>query len=239
MQKRKEFGTGFLYVLMNHIYALMLTNICFILSNVIFLFFFMTLEPSFTNITLYFLALIPAGPSISALFYSIGKLIREQELSPLRDYLHGYKINVKDTLKFWTPYLMVLYILFIDFQYYNTNLSFKNSVLSVVILAGIALLMVVSLNAFFINSGFSFRTRDVWRLSIYYGFKKPKITFGNAGIVIIALFMTMVTNSFFMVFTASLITYLFMLNSKTLLEDLKENFCKQETISHQEVAVSK
>jgi len=224
--KKREFGEGALFSLTNHIYGLLMTNIYFIISNAIFLFFFMTLEPTFSNITLYFLALILTGPSISALFYSIGKLIREKELSPLKDFYHGYKVNFKDTMRFWLPLLLVLYILFVDLQYFNSNLSTLNHILSVVFYIGIIATMILMMNAFLINAGFNFRLKDICKLSVYYSFKKVKVTFGNIGIVIITLFLTTITSNFFIVFTASIVCYVFLLNSRDLLEDIKLNFCK-------------
>lgn len=225
MNQKNAFGEGILFGVTNHIYALFMTNIYFVLSNIICLFFFMTLEPTFSNITIYFLALIPTGPAISALFYSIGKLIREKELSPLHDFIHGYKINFKDTMKFWLPLLLVLYILIVDLQYFNSTPSTINNVLSVVFAIGIILTMVISMNAFLIIAGFKFRFKDLLKLSVYYSFMKVKITFGNISIVIIALFLISVTSKFLLLFIASLICYAFMLNSKGLLEDIQLKFC--------------
>jgi len=224
--KKRDFGEGILFSLTNHIYWLLMTNIYFVISNAIFLFFFMTLEPTFSNITIYFLALTLTGPSLSALFYSIGKLIREKELSPLRDFLHGYKINFKDTMKFWLPLLLVLYILFIDLQYFNSNPSVTHHILSVIFFIGILITMIIMMNSFLINAGFKFRLKDICKLSIYYSFKKVKVTFGNIGIIIISLFLTTITSNFFIVFMASVICYVFLLNSRDLLEDIKLNFCK-------------
>ncbi|WHZ03209.1 YesL family protein [Neobacillus sp. YX16] len=228
MNQKNAFGEGILFGVTNHIYALFMTNIYFMLSNIICLFFFMTLEPAFSNITIYFLALIPTGPTISALFYSIGKLIREKELSPLNDFFHGYKINFKDTMKFWLPLLVVLYILIVDLHYFNSNLSTINNVLSVVFLIGIILIMIISINAFLISAGYKFRLKDIWKLSVYYSFMKVKITFGNISIVIITLFLLLITSNFLILFIASLICYAFMLNSKGLLEDIQLRFCDSQ-----------
>jgi uncharacterized membrane protein YesL len=222
--KTRQFGEGLLFSLTSHIYWLIMTNIYFILCNGLFLFFFMTLEPSFSNITIYFLALIPTGPSISALFFSIGKLIREKDLSPLRDFFHGYKINFKDTMKFWLPLLLVLYILFVDLQYFNSNSTTINDILSVLFSIAIILMIVLVMYAFLINAGFTFRLKDIWKLSVYYSFTKLKITFGNIGIVIILLFLSSIVSDFLIVFAASLVCYLFMLNSKEVIEHIKINF---------------
>ncbi|WP_251549787.1 YesL family protein [Neobacillus muris] len=228
MKQTNMFGEGKFFGIANLIYGLLMTNIYFVFSNILFLFFFMALQPSISNLTIYFLALIPTGPAISALFYSLGKLIREKELSPLRDFFYGYKINFKDTLKFWLPFLAVLFILLVDLHYFNSKGSILYLILSVVFLVAIIVLLVLTLNAFLINAGFVFRTKDLWKLSVYYSFKKRKVTFGNIGIVIITLFLSAVTTDFLVVLAASLIGYVFLVNSKDLLEDIQQNFCKPE-----------
>ena len=226
MNQNKAFGEGILYTITNHIYALLMTNIYFVLTNIICLFFFVSLEPVFSNITLYFLALIPTGPAISALIYSIRKLIREKELSPLKDYFHGYKLNFKDTMKFWLPLLLLLYILIVDIHYFNSNPSIVNTILAVIFFIAIILAVVIAMNGFLIVSGYNFRFKDLWKLSIFYSFTKVKITFGNISIVIITLFFLTVTSYFLLLFIGSLICYLFLLNSKGLLEDIQVNFCE-------------
>ena len=227
MNQNKTFGEGILYTITNHIYALLMTNIYFVLTNIICLFFFMSLEPAFSNITLYFLALIPTGPAISALIYSLRKLIREKELSPLKDFFHGYKINFKDTMKFWLPLLLLLYILIVDLYYFNSNpSSIIHTSLSIVFLIGILFTVVIAMNGFLILSGYKFRFKDIWKLSVFYSFTKIKITFGNISIVIITLFLLSVTSHYLLLFIGSLICYLFLLNSKGLFEDIQVNFCE-------------
>ena len=81
---------------------------------------------------------------------------------------------------------------------------------------------------FLINAGFNFRLKDIWKLSVYYSFMKVKITFGNIGIVIILLFLSSLVSDFLIVFAASIVCYLFMLNSKAVVEDIKTNFCESQ-----------
>ncbi len=226
MNQNNIFGEGIFFRITNLIYALLMTNLFFVLTNLIALFFFMTLEPTFSNVTIYFLALIPTGPAISALIYSIGKLIREKELSPLQDFFHGYKINFKDTMKFWLPLLLVVYILIVDLQYFNSNPSTISSILSVIFMIGILLTIVIAMNGFLIIAGYKFRFKDIWKLAVYYSFTKVKITFGNISIVIITLFLLSITSHFLLLFIGSIICYLFLLNSKGLFEDIQMNFCE-------------
>lgn len=220
MESKQEFGQGILYTITNYIYWLLLTNIYFILANSIFLFFFMTLQQSFSNIILYFLALIPTGPAISALYYSMEKLIRTRELSPTKDFFEGYKKNVKDTLLLWIPILSVFFILLVDFQHLQeSNQMFANIMLLLMIIGA-----VLTMNTLAINTRFKFRIRDIYKLAVYYSFNKFKNTIGGMVIIFLVAVLTVLTTNFLIIFISSIVAYLLMLNAKEMLNDIESNF---------------
>ncbi|MCJ7841319.1 DUF624 domain-containing protein [Lederbergia sp. NSJ-179] len=226
MNKRQEFGQGIFSVVTNYIYWFILTNIFFVFCNIIFLFAFMTLEPVLSNMILIFLALIPTGPAITALCYVMDKLVREKEISPTKDFFYGYKINFKDTLKVWLPMLAAIFILIIDLQYFYQDSTKINQIMAVVFLVGLGFLICILLYVFPITAKFKFRMRDVFKLSIYYSFKKLKITTGNIGTIIIALFLMLITTDFLFLFIASVLSYVLTLNSRTVIDDIEENYTK-------------
>lgn len=226
MNKHQEFGQGILSVVTNYIYWFMLTNIYFVFCNLIFLFAFITLEPELSNMILIFLALIPTGPAITALCYVMDKLVREKEISPTKDFFYGYKINFKDTLKVWLPILAAIFILIIDLQYFYQDSTRIHQILAIVFLVGLGFLFCILLYVFPITAKFKFRMRDVFKLSIYYSFKKLKTTTGNIGILIIAIFLMLITTDFLFLFIASVLSYVLTLNSRAVINDIEENYTK-------------
>ncbi len=226
MNKQQEFGQGILSVVTNHIYWFMLTNIYFVFCNLIFLIAFMTLEPELSNMILIFIALIPTGPAITALCYVMDKLVREKEISPTRDFFYGYKINLKDTLKVWLPMIVAIFILIVDLQYFYQESTKINQIMAIVFLVGLGFLICILLYVFPITAKFKFRMRDVFKLSFYYSFKKLKITTGNIGILIIALFLMIITTDFLFIFIASVLSYVLTLNSRAVIDDIEENYTK-------------
>ncbi|MEK3796766.1 DUF624 domain-containing protein [Peribacillus sp. FSL H8-0477] len=222
MESKQEFGQGILYTITNYIYWLFLSNIYFILANSIFLFFFMTLQQSFSNIILYFLALIPTGPAISALYYSMEKLIRTKELSPTKDFFEGYKKNLKDTLLLWIPILSVFFILLVDFQY----LQGSNQILANVMLLLMIIGATLTMNILAINTRFKFRIRDIYKLAVYYSFNKFKNTIGGMFIIFLVGVLTVLTTNFLILFISSIVAYLLIVNAKGMLNDIESNFLK-------------
>lgn len=222
----KAFGQGIFFVISNYIYWFALTNIYFILCNLIFLIAFMTLEPVFSNMILIFIALIPTGPAITALCFVMDKLIQEGEISPTKDFFYGYKLNFKDTLKVWLPLLAAIFILIMDLQYfYQENTTF-NQIMAIVFLVGLGFLIGVLLYVFPITAKYKFRIRDTYKLSIYFSFKQIKITTGNIGILIIAVFLMFITTDFLFLFIASILSYLLTLNSRKVMEEVQINYTK-------------
>ncbi|PMC38614.1 hypothetical protein CJ195_09155 [Bacillus sp. UMB0899] len=226
MDEKNQFGQGILYTFTNYVYAFLLTNIYFVLTNGLLIFFIMTLEPSFSNILLYFLALIPTGPAVAALYYSMEKLVRTKELSPTHDFFYGFKKNVKDILSIWFPILLVYFILIVDLQYLRQTPTELNQILSIVIFVLIVLWTMLILNAVAISSRFKFRMRDIWKLSVYYSFMKVKNTVGNMLILFILAFITTITTDFLILFVSSIVFYLLALNTKEMLSDIEMNFLK-------------
>lgn len=226
VEEKGEFGQGILFMATNYIYWLLLLNIYFVLTNGVFIFFFMTLQHSFSNIPLYFLALIPTGPAIGAMCYSMEKLIRTKELSPTRDFFRGYKKNLKDTLSVWLPILIVYFILLVDLQYLRQSSTETSQILSIVIMVLTVIWTIICMNVLIINAQYKFRLRDVWKLSMYYSCIKFKNTIGNFLILFLLAFITTITTDFLILFTSSIVAYLMMLNSKEMLVHIKENFLK-------------
>lgn len=226
MASKREFGEGALTTFTNYVYWLMILNFYFILTNIVFLFFFLALEPSFSNIILYFLALIPTGPSISALYYATAKLVKEKEISPTKDFFYGYKINFKDTLKLWLPALLVLLIIIVDLQYFYAKATTFNQVLAGIFFVALVIILILLLYVFPINAQFKFRIRDIYRLSVYYVFKTIRVTTGNIAILFLTAFIMFMTSDFIILFMASLVCYLLTLNNQAAMEDVKLNFVK-------------
>lgn len=224
MEEKNQFGQGILFTFTNYVYALLLTNIYFVLANSVFIFFFMTLVPSFSNILLYFIALIPTGPAIAALYYSMEKLVRTKELSPTHDFFYGYKKNIKDIFSIWLPILLIYFILFVDLQYLRQTPSETNQILSIVIFVLILVWTMLILNALAISSRFKFRMRDTWKLSAYYSFMKVKNTVGNMLILFILAFVTTITTDFLFIFFSSFVVFLLALNTKEMLLNIESHF---------------
>lgn len=226
--RQQEFGSGLLYQITNWIYWLLVLNICFVGTNIFFLLAVITLTPDLSNIIFYYLSLILSGPSIAALLYSTLQLIQEKEETPLRDFFRAYRINLKDTLRFWVPVLTFFCIGVVNIKYLSIHHSVLNEIISMALLLLYFFLAIVTIQAFVINSKLSFKTLDLFKVAIYTSVKHLKITVGNFSILFLFWFLFNNTSDFLMLFLGSFMAYLILLNSRKFLSSVENQFCHKE-----------
>src|SRR5699024_2785807 len=109
--KEKYSTDTLLYKITQYIYYFLTVNFYFLLSNTLLLVLLLFFPISLSNILVYGLGLIPTGPSITALFYTMGKLYREKSINPTRDYWSAYKKNIRESSKYWLIVLPILLVL--------------------------------------------------------------------------------------------------------------------------------
>lgn len=64
---------------------------------------------------LFYISLLPMGASLTALFSTNGRLLREGSITPVKDFFMDYKTNFKLSFIYWFIQLTILLILFVDF----------------------------------------------------------------------------------------------------------------------------
>jgi hypothetical protein len=80
------------------------------------------------------------------------------------------------------------------------------------------------LNSLLLLSRFSFRTRDVYRLSLY-SFSAPKRgSLGHAGILFVTATLLLMTTTYLLPLLAGTVVFLVCLNSRPLLALVEEKF---------------
>lgn len=208
-----------IFIIANYIYTFFIINIYFILSNSLFFYGYYFANSAFDYYAIVFILLIPMGPALAAVFYTIGKFIREKEISPLQDYLKGYKKNFKISLSYWLIQLSLLFILSINYHYITQTGALAILLPFFIVLA----LFILSLNlyAFPILSRFEIKLKNLWIVSAYYFFKYWKLTLLNLTTIISFVFIYYQFASTLFLFFSSVVTYFIMFNLKNLFQRLE------------------
>ena len=212
-----------IYIVMKYLYYFLVTNFYFVLSNILFFLAFYLADFTFKNILLFYVTLIPMGPSITALLSTMGKLVRQKEVNPTSEYFKSYKSNFTITMKYWMIQLTFIFILLID-VYYSTN---NENIFSPLFLILLIISLFVMLYAFPIISRFEVKIKNLFIISLYSNFKFLKATLLNMSSLVAFGIIYINFPSISSLFSISLIAYFIMYNLQGPLERLKIEMSKE------------
>lgn len=220
----KEFYDKPLYTISNYIINFFLSSVYLSICNILLILFFIftSISPVNFNLLLLFICLIPLGPSLGALYSTIGKIIREKDIYFSSYFWSSYKNNFVSYLKLWLIELILLAILFIDFQYFYLNMPQKG--IHIIFALLIIISMVIGFYSFSINSRFELKLKDLFILSIYYMIKKFPTTILKTAVIVLAYYLLKYTSIIFLIFLPTIICFIFFYYDKKIFIELENKF---------------
>ncbi len=226
---KKDFYDKPIYIFTNYFVSFLQASIYFALSNILLIAYFVLslINPDTFNLLILFLVLIPAGPSLGALYSMTGKSLREKDMFFASHFSKYYKLNFKSNLKIWLCILSISFILFIDFQYFYINKTSSGLYILFVILT--AFLGLVLLYALPINSRFNIGLKDVFLTSIYYILKKFPITILKGAVIFLIYYFLKNISIIFMIFVPIPLCFIFMYYDNIFLKELENRSISQNS----------
>lgn len=180
------------------------------------------------------------GPSLVASCYAFNRLLAGEDTGVFRDFLKSYRSNFGQALVVWLPYMLLLGVIAFNLAVLPGSLNGAaldgasvepGSEASPALMAGriglVGLALVVctaAMNAMLLLSRFTFRTRDLYRLSLYSLGAQRRVSLGNVGILFVTVFILVMTTAWLIVFIAGFVVYLICLNSRPLLKMIEDKF---------------
>ncbi|NLP28228.1 MAG: DUF624 domain-containing protein [Clostridia bacterium] len=226
---KKEFTEGPIYVAMTYFSWFVISNIYFLLLNILLIFFLLAIEVDLSNPTYYlmlFVAALPVAPSFTALLSVMGKLVREGDINLTKDYFKAYKENFRQAFSIGALFTVLIVLLLVDIRIIKA--SSLATFLLPIFYGCIFSILLIALYAFPIVSRFYLKTKDVLKLSAFYIIKRFKNTLLNiAGVAVVFIVAEYAPSIAFMLF-ASIIAYIIMFNGKGILEEIEEKIISNE-----------
>ncbi|WP_080145907.1 DUF624 domain-containing protein [Marinilactibacillus piezotolerans] len=226
----KQSTDTLLYKITQYIYYFFMTNLYFLLSNILILGVLILFPVSISNLLIYAAAMIPTGPSLTALFYSMGKLHREKSINPTTDYWRAYKNNFKESTKYWAVLLIVLLILSVDILFVLNNGWIILTVISVI---AFLLVLLSGVYAFSILARFEVTVRNLIIFSIILLYQNKR---NSLSIISILFAFSVILYGFFtyaVLMLFSITVYYFMRGTHPILEKLKVQFANTGRTDHE------
>lgn len=212
-----------IYTIVKYLYYFFLTNFYFIICNILFFIVYYLADFVFENILLFYITLIPMGPAITAVLSSMGKLVKEKDIHPTKDFFKAYKVNFIPTMKYWLIQLTIIFILLIDILQSATDTSLFSPVYLILLIVCIFIMIY----AFPIIARFEVKVKNLFIISIYANFKYLKTTLLNVSTIVAFGFIYFNFPSLSSLFMISLIGYFAMYNLQKPLILMEEEMSKQ------------
>lgn len=228
MSKQREFYDKPLFSLANYVIWILQGGIYFIALNIPLIFFYTitSFDVSQFNIALLFICFLPFGLALGALYSTMGEIIREKDISFSSYFFNSYKNNFKSNLKLWLVQLILLTVMFVDFQYFYFN-SPSIGLHIVFLILGIFIL-ILGAYAFPINCRFKLKLKDLFALSFYYSIKKFPTTILKIIITLLVFFIASKLHVLLVLFIPSILCYVFSLYDRPIFEELEKRFEAQQ-----------
>lgn len=190
-----------LWVAADRIQRLLVIAGWFLLATLPFWLALVALVPHLSNLPLFALAGLTLGPALSASLYAALRL-SDADATASAHFRRGYRLNAGQALAVWLP-LVVLVSLG------GANVGALRGPDATVWLVATAIILaaasVVTWNALALVSSFSFRTRDVARLAVYYAISKPIVTLATLALTVGLLGLVALTNDWVPALCGSLV----------------------------------
>ncbi|BCZ45134.1 hypothetical protein psyc5s11_12010 [Clostridium gelidum] len=226
---KKDFYDKPIYTISNYIINFFLSSVYLSICNILLILFFIftAIDPRNFSLLLLFICLIPLGPSLGALYSTIGKIIREKDIYFSSYFWSSYKNNFVSYLKLWLIEIILLTILFIDFQYFYLNMPEKGIHIIFVVLIIISL--VIGFYTFPINSRFEIKLKDLFIISIYYMIKKFPTTILKIAVIILIYYLSNKISIIFLIFIPNIICFIFFYYDKSIFTELETKFLSSDS----------
>lgn len=205
----------------NYIFWFFLLNLFFMIFNIpiVSFFIFVGISNISSYLPLFLVCLIPIGPSLSALLYCMGKLIRNRDLNIINDFKKGLKINFKQSLILWCCELLLVFMLYSNIKFFST--ARFSLVLTCLFVSLLILLLLITPYIYVLLSRFSMTNMNIIKSSLILVFTRPILTISNILILIVSLILFEISPGTVVLFISSIFTFLISFANKSLLLELE------------------
>ena len=223
MTQVRRFGEGPLSRLAAGVYTLLIVELMVLTTTLPGLVPLILLERDPSNIPLVALCLLPLGPSVSAALYALQHRSSDlTDLQPAVAFWRGYRTNLVGVLKLWTPLLLWLTIVAVNLANFGAAGVPAWWAVPMVVIAVVATL--AGINALVITSLFSFRSRDVARLGLYFLWRAKAVALGNACLLIVAAGLTVLFSEVIVAMFGSLFALALLRNARPMVALIQKEF---------------
>lgn len=216
-----DFNMSKFQIFSEYVIWFLLGNVYFLICNlpiILFLVFIGTKNIN-TSLILFGVCLIPLGPSLTALFYSMSKIVKYKEVAITKAFFSSYIKNFFQSVALSGTQALLIIALTVNLQIFK-KLSF-GYILTPLFYILFALTLLLTFYAYPLLSRFHMKTLDIFRLSFILIFTSPFITLGNIIIILFSFVLIDIKASYASLFIISVTCFLIIFLEEHLLKRLE------------------
>lgn len=196
-------------------------NLCFLVSNlpVLLFFLFVGISQVRTCLPLFLLCMVPFGPSLSAVFYCMNRVVDGTETGVLRNFWHGYRTDWFQKIRLCFYQMAALLVLWTNVEFFRFQLPIP--VLSVVWTVIFAAVVCLTPLLYLLASRYSMGNRQIIKDAVILLVTRPVLTLGNVAALAIILMCLELSAGTTVLFMGSVYGFLTAYMSRRLLRDLE------------------
>lgn len=197
-------------------------NVMFVISNIPVLLFCLFVGISHVReyLPLFLLCMIPAAPALSALMYSMNRLVQGIDSGAVKAYIKGYKRDFLQKVKLGIGQLLVIWVFWNNIEFFTLQVPLFPLVIIFIILFAAAVL--VTPNLYLLISRYEMGNMQIVRTALTLMIVRPVSTLGSVaalGIVLAAFELLAGTAVLFM---GSVYGFLIVFMNQRVLKQLEE-----------------
>lgn len=198
-------------------------NILFLISNLPVLLFllFQGISQVREYLPLFLLCLLPAGPAMSAVFFSMNRMLHRIETKAFKDYRTGYTDSFGKKVLLTAIWAGLIWVFYTNVEFFS--LLVRLWPLALLFLLLLACVLIMAPNLFLLASRYDMSVRGYLKGAVYLTVTKPLLAFGNVIALAFILMLLEIEAGTFVLFMASIYGFLIVFMNRNVLRKLDES----------------
>lgn len=220
MRNERDILNSRLYIITNNITSLFMANLYFLLTISPLIIYFIITKGHVSLRGVLVLSIL-IGPALSTLFSTMGKLVREGEISATKDFFHFYKLNLFQGIVIGTILNIVVGISYFDMSYF---MGVGRQSIAYLFLAIIIFAILIQFYIYPVISRYNIKIVHAFKISLSLLIKKVYISISCLSLIIIVLAVIKFAQISLigLLFGTSIICYLIMKIEDRTINELQE-----------------
>lgn len=198
-------------------------NVFFLICNLPVLLFFLFVGISQVRacLPLFLLCTVPAGPALSAVFFSMNRILRGTETSAWKDYKAGYTDSWGQKAGIAAIQLLLVWIFWTNIEFFSLEISILPfTVLFCILFAATVL---ITPNLYLLASRYEMKTKEIFKGALMLSITRPGITLGNTAMLAVILMLLEIKAGTIVLFMASIYGFAIVFMNQKVLKTLEES----------------